>query len=306
MPDIIKVGMLGGDRRSLVTACCLAEKYECAVWGFSSVYKSSDSEYLKNTVRCADPMSAVHSSMAVILPLPASSDGVRLNCPLADIKNDPPDIRLTAICEQIPHGALLLGGLIPPFVKKFAVERGLSVIDYYDSEELQIKNAVPTAEGAIAACISSLPVTIAGMRTIVFGYGRVGRTLAQRLKYLGADVFVAARSIRDLSNAACDGCTPVTISEYREKPIRTAAVFNTIPHMIFDRELLEKLSADTVIFELASGNSGVDIAAAEELSVKVHPLPSLPGKTAPFTAGEIICSVVSGLLDEHFGRSAND
>lgn len=306
MPDIIKVGMLGGDRRSLVTAGCISEKYECAVWGFSGAYKTPDSDFLKNTVRCADPISAVRNSMAVILPLPASVDGVRLNCPLADTKNDPPDIRLTAICEHIPHGALLLGGLIPPFIRKFAAERGLDVVDYYDSEELQIKNAVPTAEGAIAACINALPVTIAGMRTAVFGYGRVGRTLAQRLKVLGADVFVAARSIRDLSNAACDGCTPVTINEYREKPIRTAAIFNTVPHMIFDRELLGKLSPDTVIFELASANAGVDIAAAEESAVKVYSLPSLPGKTAPFTAGEIICSVVSGILEEHFGRIIND
>ncbi|MGN1345454.1 MAG: dipicolinate synthase subunit DpsA [Eubacteriales bacterium] len=300
MPDNIKIGVLGGDRRQLVTAECLASAYECAVWGFSAVYGSGDEHYLKDTVRCADPESAVKCSDAVILPLPASPDGVRLNCPLAVKSGETPVVRLLEICEKMPHGSLLLGGLLPPVVKKFAAEHGVTALDYYDSEELQIKNSVPTAEGAIAACIDALPFTIAGMRAAVFGYGRVGRTLAGRLKALGADVFAVARSRRDLSNAMCDGCIPVPLEEYRSFPLHCDAVFNTIPHRIFDAELLSRIPRGTVLFELATACAGVDRSAAEENEIRVIPLPSLPGKTAPQTAGEIICSVVRGMLDEHF------
>jgi len=306
MPDNIKIGILGGDRRQLVTAECLAASYECAVWGFSAVYGSGEERYLKDTVRCADPESAVKCSDAVILPLPVSTDGIRLNCPLA-VKNggaaEIPDVRLLALCEKMPHGSLLLGGMIPSVVKKYAAEHGVTAIDYYESEELQIKNSVPTAEGAIAACIDTLPFTVAGMRAAVFGYGRVGRTLAGRLRALGADVFTVARSRRDLSNAVCDGCVPVPLDEYRSFPLHCDAVFNTIPHLIFDADLLKRLPRGTVLFELATANAGVDTAAAEENGIRVVSLPSLPGKTAPRTAGEIICSVVRGLLDDHFSGS---
>lgn len=300
MPENIKIGILGGDRRQLITAECLSSSYECAVWGFSAIYGSDDERYLKNTVRCADPESAVKCSDAVILPLPASPDGVRLNCPLASRSGDLPDVRLLEICEKMPHGSLLLGGMLPPVVKKFAAEHGVSTLDYYDSDELQIKNSVPTAEGAIAACIDALPFTIAGMRAAVFGYGRVGRTLAGRLKSLGADVFAVARSRRDLANATCDGCIPVPLEEYCSFPLHCDAVFNTIPHRIFDADLLSKIPRGTVLFELATASVGVDLNAAEENDIRVIPLPSLPGKTAPQTAGEIICSVVRGLLDEYF------
>ncbi len=300
MPDNIKIGILGGDRRQLITAECLSSSYECAVWGFAAVYGGEDEKYLKNTVRCADPESAVKCSDAVILPLPSSPDGVRLNCPLSAKSGDIPDIRLLEICDMMPHGSFLLGGMIPPVVKKFAAERGIKALDYYDSEELQIKNSVPTAEGAIAACIDALPFTVAGMRAAVFGYGRVARTLAGRLLALGADVFAVARSRRDLAYASCDGCVPVPLEEYRSFPLHCDAVFNTIPHQIFDRELLQSMQRETVIFELATACAGVDMAAAAEFGIRVIPLPSLPGKIAPQTAGEIICSVVRVMLDECF------
>ena len=309
MPDNIKIGILGGDRRQLVTAECLAAAYECAVWGFSAVYGSEDEVYLKNTVRCADPESAVKCSDAVILPLPVSADGVRLNCPLAVKQGtgaEAPDVRLLAVCEKMPHGSLLLGGMIPPVVKKYAAEHGVTALDYYDSEELQIRNSVPTAEGAVAACIGTLPFTVAGMRAAVFGYGRVGRTLAGRLRALGADVFAVARSRRDLSNAVCDGCVPVPLDEYRSFPLHCDAVFNTIPHLIFDADMLKRIPRGTVLFELATANAGVDRTAAEENGIRVIPLPSLPGKTAPRTAGEIICSVVRGLLDDHFSGTTGN
>ncbi len=298
----IKIGILGGDRRQLVTAECLSNTYECAVWGFAGIYGGEDEHYLKNTVRCADPESAVKCSDAVILPLPVSTDGIRLNCPLA-VKSgigEIPDVRLLEICGQMPHGSLLLGGMIPPVVRKYAAEHGVTALDYYDSEELQIKNSVPTAEGAVAACIGTLPFTIAGMRAAVFGYGRVGRTLAGRLRALGADVFAVARSRKDLSNAVCDGCVPVPLDEYRAFPLHCDAVFNTIPHRIFDGELLKRIPRGTVLFELATANAGVDTDAAAENGIRVIPLPSLPGKTAPRTAGEIICAVIRGLLDDHF------
>jgi len=296
MTESLKIGMVGGDKRQLITAECLSTDFECAIWGFSSVYGTADEKYLRKTVRCADWMSAVKCSAVVILPLPATPDGVRLNCPLAYTTGDMPDVRLLEICDNMPQRSILLGGMIPAVVKRFAAERNIEVCDYYDEEELQIKNSVPTAEGAIASCINNLPITIAGMRAAVFGYGRVGRALATRLKGLGADVFVVARSVKDLSFAKCDGCLPVSLEEFRVLPIRCDAVFNTVPHMIFDGELLHKMSADTVIFELSSGNAGIDITSASECGIRVIPLPSLPGRTSPVTAGEIICSVIREIL----------
>ena len=158
MPENIKIGIIGGDRRQLVAAGLLSSDYECAIWGFEKAFGSDDESYIGNAVKCRDWESAVTGSDALILPLPATKNGVDLNCPLQGAPSS--GIKLTEICEKMKIRAILLGGMIPGIIKSYATEHGIRCYDYYDSEELQIMNSVPTAEGAIAACINALPVTL--------------------------------------------------------------------------------------------------------------------------------------------------
>ncbi len=293
MSDNIKIGIIGGDARSLVCAEHLSKSYECAVWGFDT--SRSDVEiHLGGSVKCTDWESAVKCSDAVILPLPVSRDGVHLSCPLA---SGEATIRLEDIVRSSKASSILMGGKIPPAIKRLSAELGITCYDYYDSEEVQIKNSVPTAEGAISSCITNLPITIHGMRASVIGYGRIGRTLAQKLVLLGASVFAVARSVRDLSWAKCDGCIATPLDSFTKAPIRCDAIFNTVPYPLFDRAMLSKISRECVIFELANG---VDTSAAAELGIRVIPLPALPGKTSPQTSGEIIYSAIRDKLKHYF------
>lgn len=293
MPENIKIGIIGGDGRSLVCAEHLSKNYECAVWGFDASRDGAE-KHLINSVKCTDWESAVKCSDAVILPLPASRDGVHLSSPLS---SDAREVRLEDVVRALKPSSLLMGGRIPSAAKRLAQELGITCYDYYDSEEVQIKNSVPTAEGAISACITSLPITIHGMRAAVVGYGRIGRTLAQKLVLLGASIFAVARSVRDLSWAKCDGCIPTVLDSFIAVPVRCDAIFNTVPYPLFDTAMLAKLPRDCVIFELASG---VDTEAAAELGIRVIPLPSLPGKTSPQTSGEIIYSAICDKLKHYF------
>lgn len=284
MPENIKVGLVGGDRRQTVVAERVGKKYECAAWGIDDVPECA--------VRCADWRSAVKGAEAVILPLPASRDGVYLNT------DD--GIKLDDICSAIGPGTLLCGGMIPSVVKAHAEERGAEVFDYYDSESVQIRNAVPTAEGTIAALIGEMPMTVSGMTVLITGYGRCARTLAQRLILLGASVYVAARSERDLAWASVDGCSVVTLEEFCDLPPECDAVVNTIPVRVIDERILSMLNPRTVIFDLSNGAAGVDGKAAEKYGMKVVILPSLPGKTSPRTSGDIIADAISRKLEERF------
>ncbi len=288
-----KIGLLGGDMRQIRLASLLADEgYETAVWGFRKIMDDENVKgRLTKCVRCADWESAVCSSDVVLLPLPVSLDGVRLNCPLASADYH---IRLTEIVEKCASGSVLLGGRIPPLIARLASEKGISVYDYYESEALQIKNAVPTAEGAVAIAIQELPVTIKGCTALVAGYGRVGRCLAVRLKLLGATVYAAARSSRDRANAEIDGCIHIDLEQYRKAPVEADIIFNTIPAMVFDRGVQGKLKKDTLIVELASNNSGVEMKANS--GIKVITAQGLPGKLSPFTAGEIIFDAVKEIL----------
>lgn len=295
MYENIKIGILGGDMRQAALARRLSSiGFEVAVWGLGKACNIGDS------VRCTDIADAIRGSDALVLPLPISRDGVTLNCPL--LKGEPP--RLSEIINSTEADTVLLGGKLDAAFTVSANKKQITLIDYFECEELQIKNAVPTAEGAIAIALDELPITVFGANTGVCGYGRVGKAVAKLLRVMGANVKVAARSGEQLAYAECNGCIPVSLKKSYPEHLPLAelsgcdVIFNTVPYRIFTKEVLEKLRSDTLIIDLAGDDGGVDRAAAENLGIKTIWALSLPGKVAPFTAANIICDCVLELLRE--------
>ena len=277
---------------------------EFALWG-AGFRSADDSDGFAagkgRAVLCADAESAVREADAVILPLPVTRDGVRLNAP--GTEGEPPEV--IALVGMMKPGAMLFGGKIPGTVRELGRERGLLVTDYFEDEAFQVRNAVPTAEGALAACIGTLPVTVSGLGCTVLGYGRVGRALARRLLALGAEVTAAARSPRDLAWAEADGCIPVPLAEWKRDPAGSRAVFNTVPARILEAETLGRMKKGAVLFDLAPRAEGALCCGTEEAEragIRVIPLPSLPGKCAPETAGEIIGRAVLSALAAREGE----
>ena len=301
MSNDIKIGVIGGDARQSVVADMLSsEGVESAVWGVeegSSLCTGGSRESCP--VRCVDWKDALCGSDAVLLPLPITTDGVRLNCP--ELRADASGMaepRLTEIIDKTSTSTVILGGKIPRSVLRYAEEHNVRMIDYYEHEDFQIKNAVPTAEGAIAIAMDSLSITLADSRSAVIGYGRIGRTLAHRLLALSSRTTCVARSRKDLAWAECDGCVPVRLEDYKRAPEQFDVIFNTVPHIIFDSELLSALSPDTLFIDLASQCGGIDTAAAEAKGIRVVKALSLPGKTSPRSAGRIIFDTVREILRE--------
>lgn len=122
--------------------------------------------------------------------------------------------------------------------------------------------------------------------------------LGRLLRGIGAEVAVSARRAEDLAMGAVNGLTAVRFGTdaYRAAAKKADVIFNTVPAKIIDRALLQELERCRLVIDLASGKGGVDFAAANACGIKaIHAL-SLPGKVAPFTAGEIICDCVVELL----------
>lgn len=289
MAEAVKIGILGGDMRQIALAKRLSEMgFETAVWGLPV---EAD---LGEAVRCGDWQNAVTGSRAVILPLPASPDGVRVNAPLTCGF----ELRVSHLMNVLAADTLLVGGKFDFGIREAAKENNIPLLDYFECEELQIKNAVPTAEGAIEIAMRELPITLFGARALVCGYGRIGKVLGGLLRGIGADVAISARRAEDLAMATVNGLTAVRFGTdaYHGVAKKADVIFNTVPAKIIDRTILQELERCRLVIDLASGKGGVDIAAANACGIKtIHAL-SLPGKVAPFTAGEIICDCVVELL----------
>jgi dipicolinate synthase subunit A len=278
-----KICVLGGDQRQIFAAHeTLKCNYDVSVFGLKE-----DRELL-----CAPNLSsAMSNAKSIILPLPFSTDNIRLFCPTCA-----EEILLDEIVEKIEKGMVIAGGKMTDKFLRRIEEKGAIPFDYYKSERFAIHNAIPTAEGALSIAMNELKTTINGSKCAVLGYGRIGKILARTLKRLDADVTVYARKDEVLAWAEADGCKTHKLVELPEKINESAVVFNTIPSTVLTKDVLDNISEETVIIDLASAPGGVDVEYANLIGRKVIFALSLPGKVAPITAGKIIADTVLSYL----------
>lgn len=195
------------------------------------------------------------------------------------------DDAVMRLIRALPVDKLLLGGMPDPLYIRLAEEYGSVLLDYCDDETVRMKNAVPTAEGAIGIAIESLPYTIWGSSFAITGYGKCARALAVRLTSLGGHVTVAARREDALTAASLDGCDTMPLSDFLSAPPPIRCLYNTIPAQVFPEDFINRLPTDTLLVELA-GERALPICD------RVLYAPGLPAKTAPETAGEILSDAI--------------
>lgn len=284
--DIKTIGVIGGDKRQLFLADSLSGDGYCVILGGFDRLESL------GAVAVTDVQTAVEYSDAVILPLPSLRADGSLNAPFAEgnIYFDSGQIELLG---QKP----VFLSQKDRFLRAYPSLENARLYDYAARDDFAVLNAVPTAEGAVECVMSAYEGTIWGSRSLVTGFGRIGKLLAKTLSALGSNVTVSARSSADLAYIKALGYRAVNTLELRE--IRGYdLVFNTVPAMIFDELLLKNTDRNTLITDLASLPGGVDLAAARALRIDAQRALSLPGKCAPKTAGEIIKATVYKIIEE--------
>ena len=278
MKSKLKILIAGGDMRQVYCARRLSDTYDTKIIGFDEELIPAGSPPFARTdgdiFDCA------------VLPVPPMNETGMISTPCFDGELSPEDVK--RILK--PDGIIFAGRTDRRLREAF---KGFEICDYMECEDLNLKNSVPTAEGAVQIALEELPVTLSELPVLIVGMGRIGRALAEILKGFGADVTAAVHNAKGAANARIHGirsvCTNKMDSDY-------ALVFNTVPHIIFDRELLSRFGEKTLFIDLASKPGGIDFDAAAELGIKAIWALGLPGKTAPITSGEIIAETVSGIL----------
>ena len=285
--------IVGGDLRSMIVARELIFfGHEVRLYGLGEL-----SFGISGAEICGGFEASVRGADVILLPLPVSRDGIHVNMMNGEA---------VALCDVIDQAAkngvgTVLGGMIPADIHAMAAERGVKIIDYYKNEELQLKNALPSAEGALMIAMEHTDVTVSGMKALVCGYGRIGKILCSLLSKLGAEVTVAARRDEVLCEAAVCGYKTVRLNDVYElcdAANNVDVIFNTVPNVIFNQSIVEKIKHDPLYIEIASNPGGIDVSAARRAGIQVIFAPSLPGKYAPVSAGKYIFETVVGILDE--------
>ncbi len=282
----MKAAVIGGDKRMLYAAKAFFDSgAEVAIAGFDDLQSL-----------CAMRIMSVNDALKwadfSVLPIRPLTDGY-LSFPCASE-------RITV--QQfvaMNHGKPVFCGSadsIRPYLDA-------PVFDYAAREDFAVGNALLTAEGAIDLLLSRYEDSIFGTPILILGYGRIGKVLSRYLDALGADVTVAARKSSDRAwiESMRYHAVDYSFKELNGYPV----IVNTVPAMILTADLIDTLSEDVFLVDLASKPGGIDFARISQRDLScIHAL-GLPGITAPKAAGRIIKETIIRIIKEENGGKEN-
>ena len=260
----MRIGFTGGDSRMRVLAdAALADGHTVASLApFGVGLGVTDIEAL------------CRFSEVVVLPVPSTRDGVHLcgtTLPLSSLPLSP------------RHA--VFGGFLPP---SFRSERLLDIA--YD-ERTVYKNAVLTAEGAIASLLTATGCGLLGLSVGVVGFGRIARSLVYRLRGFGVPITVYARRPEALTEAESLGCRAVMLS-----PTLTLAedvILGTVPAPIYGQMRVRR----PVYLADLGGGMPASLPTEEGEVLPVTAARGVPGVFAPRGAGLVLWEALRAFLD---------
>lgn len=261
--------VVGADQRLEAAARTLSE----AGMNISFYEKNSD------VVKDAD---------ALLLPLPLSRDGIH-------VSGTDDGVKAAELFASAPQTALIFAGKTDGFDDE-------RLIDYAKDDFFERMNALPTAEGALAIVLAETAITVCGMRVGITGFGRVARATAYLFRAVGADVTIFARREEIRTEAESMGYHAFALKALDGTASDFDALINTVPACIVTRDVILRMTAETLILDLASMPGGVELSAAREKGIRVIHALALPGKYSPKTAGAIVGETVLSLLSGEISK----
>ncbi len=270
--------IIGGDRRMLHAAERLGKAYVC---GF------------KKLTPCIGISENGEGFSYAVLPPQKSPDGVNIFCPYSDIL-----LPYTAVGKAVKTGGTVFTGHICEALSKVCADNGLRLVNYLEREELAVRNAVLTAEGALSNLINETETSVYGTEILITGFGRIAKILAKYLTAMSARVTVACRKKSNMEWAGIYGCKTVDITEaadFTEAVSQAEVILNTVPAAVFGEEEITAMRENALYMELASSD-GISVEIPGK--IRVITARGLPGKTASVTAGHIIADAIQNILSE--------
>lgn len=192
----------------------------------------------------------------LLLPVPSFSNG---------------DGYLAHLLAELPDDVIISGGnLTSPLTE------GYRSVDFLQDPYYLADNAAITASCALGMLRERVDV-FAEKRTLIIGWGRIGKCLAPMLENQDAQVTIAARRPTDLALIHALGYRNLDIHDATQELPRFDIILNTVPVLLFPHA---EVKDNAVILELASkpGITGPAIIDAR----------GLPGRLAPRESGELI------------------
>ena len=283
-----QIGIIGGDLRLIFLSILLAQEKNIVY-----TYALEKAEKLKlneNIKFCTSLQELAKVSDIIIAPIPFSKNNIEINSAYSDKK-----VTIQDLIKNMQNKVLIAGSVNQKIYEQ-AEKSNVKIIDIMQNEKLTILNTIATAEGAIQRLISNTDIILHGAKILILGYGRVAKTLAQKLKGLDSKVTISARKEEALTWGYTYGFDVVNINNIDNVLQNYDIIINTVPELILGKKQLRIIKKETYLLDLASMPGGIDFEEAKQKGIKAELALGLPGKYAPYTTAKFIKELLEDIL----------
>lgn len=235
----------------------------------------------KKGARLCTSMAEIPDSGYLICGVPFTKDKKTVNITMGA------PITIDSFLGMLTDSHILVGGSLPESVVTHCTRHGIKYYDVMTSQKLVSQNARLTAEGLLIPLLSHTSFSICECRTLLVGYGRCGREIADILHLFTDDICIYETNPDALRAAKAEHFKTISESEiprlFHSTP-HINTIINTAPVNPFEARIWSSLPEDCTVFNIASFR----LTLPFPLSEQVVDCPGIPGKYAPKTAGNLI------------------
>ena len=186
----------------------------------------------------------------------------------------------SVIADFVKEKQIVFGGALPFEFVETLKEQNIQYFDFMKENKIAIFNAIATAEGVIAEAIIKKDTNLHDSQVLVLGFGRCAKVLCDKLRGLLANVTVCCRKEEDFAMARALGMQAITFPMLEAQVGKFEYIFNTVPSLVIDKKIAEKLNKEVLIMDIASGKGGIDFVSVKELGIEAYQILGIPGKYA--------------------------
>lgn len=260
-------GVIGGDIRQMYMA-------EYLVKSGYSVFCYGVENSCSDTTKCIEK--AIKQSERIVAPIPFSKDGKNIF-----LKNSYKRIEINELMRMMqPDKLIFSGGVKKEVMDKFK-EKHCKCVDLLKDKNIERFNTIATIEGTIAEVVLNSTGMIYESNTLVTGYGKCGKLIAEMLAKMGSKVTVCVRREEAIKEATKDGYNAIDFGELSNNVEKFEYIINTVPKVVFDEKELKNINKNALIIDIASMPGGVNKEVACKYGLNVKHCLGIPGMYCP-------------------------
>lgn len=282
-----QVAIVGGDEREIeIARLAGAAGARASVFGLPSGV-----DHVPGMSLAQSAAEACRDASILLLPLPGMT-GDEVFAPRA---KEPVVVDREVLVKLAP-GALVVSGTLPESLLANLTALGLRSIAYEHDGDGRVERAGAIAEGALARIVAGTDRTVKGSEIMILGFGVIGEAVADILRRIGARICVATRRQEQLAAAASAGHMVCPLAEIGARVGSLDVLVSAATARVVGRDILDRLPAHCVVFDLVSPPGSVDREAAGASGRKVIWARGL-GSTSPVTVGRAQWATITRLVE---------